>query len=223
MFFKRNLPLIICFVSGLLFSIIFYSPSVLAAEILNKGSNSFTIISSVAVIFGCIYTCVYHMDKVRRLEEGFGFSIVLVLSFVISFAVGVMDKAESIEDGRLTAFGWYFIYIYLPLSATMFSLLGFFIASAAFRAFRIRNFLGAVLFLAATFVILGRIPFINDMYKGIFPAGTDVTAPSDMVAWIIQNPVMAAQRAIFIGVTLGIIVTSFKTIFGIDKSWLGRE
>ncbi|WP_295182714.1 hypothetical protein, partial [uncultured Christiangramia sp.] len=45
-------------------------------------------------------------------------------------------------------FYWIFDYIYTPLSATMFALLAFFVASASYRAFRIRNFEATLLLIS---------------------------------------------------------------------------
>ena len=50
------------------------------------------------------------------------------------------------KNGSL--FQWMFKYIFSPLSATMFALLAFFVASASFRAFRARNFEASLLLLA---------------------------------------------------------------------------
>jgi len=50
-------------------------------------------------------------------------------------------------------FGWVYEFAFKPLQATMFSLLAFYVASAAFRAFRAKN-LQAVLLLVTAFIIL---------------------------------------------------------------------
>ena len=59
-------------------------------------------------------------------------------------------------DGSL--FYWIFDYIYTPLSATMFALLAFFVASASYRAFRIRNFEATLLLISGIILMLGRVP-----------------------------------------------------------------
>jgi len=61
-----------------------------------------------------------------------------------------------LEEG--TVFNWLFKYLFTPMSATMFALLAFFVASASYRAFRIRNFEATLLLLSGIIIMLGRVP-----------------------------------------------------------------
>ncbi|MBC8553261.1 MAG: hypothetical protein H8D23_26885 [Candidatus Brocadiales bacterium] len=110
-----------------------------------------------------------------------------------------------------TMFDWIFDYVQVPAGATIFSILAFFMASAAYRTFRARNKEATILLISAIIVMLGRVP-IGTMISQYIPIAAD---------WIMTVPNLAAKRAILIGVSIGVIATSIKIIFGIEKAYLG--
>jgi len=76
---------------------------------------------------------------------------------------GAQAQVESAEWGthlltRGSLFNWMFYKVFTPLSASMFALLAFFIASASYRAFRIRNFEATLLLVSGIIIMLGRVP-----------------------------------------------------------------
>lgn len=78
-------------------------------------------------------------------------------------AVGGVAQMEATEWGahistRGSLFNWMFRFIFTPLSATMFALLAFFVASASYRAFKIRNFEATLLLVSGIIIMLGRVP-----------------------------------------------------------------
>lgn len=116
-------------------------------------------------------------------------------------------------------FNWLYQYLYIPLDATMFSLLAFFIASAAFRAFRARNLEATLLLVAACIVILGLTsPFVY-LWRQVVPGAPEL--PTKTMQWILEVPNLAMRRAILLGVGLGAVAQAFRIIFGIERSYLG--
>ncbi len=136
------------------------------------------------------------------------------------------DKQVFLHRGGL-AYAWIFYlyggfqfsyrFIYTALGSTMFSILAFFVASAAYRAFKARTLEATLLLLSAFIVMLGRVTF-GEMIADI----TSIDIPQ-ITEWLIDYPNTAGQKAIMIGIALGIISTSLRVILGIEKSYLGRD
>lgn len=111
------------------------------------------------------------------------------------------------------AFKWLYDHIFDPCNSTMFALLAFFIASAAFRAFRARNVEAALLLGAAILVMLGRVP-IGGLLSDSFPYIAD---------WLVDVPNNAGRRAIMMGAALGAVATGLRVILGLERSHLGSD
>lgn len=118
---------------------------------------------------------------------------------------------EGLSVARHVPITWMFNHILVPMQATMFSLLAFFIASAAYRAFRARTPEATVLLVTAIVMMLGRVP-IGEMIWSKFPEFTE---------WILTTPNMVMMRGIIIGVGLGMIATALRIIFGIERTYMG--
>ena len=98
----------------------------------------------------------------------------------------------------------------------MFALLAFYIASAAFRAFRARNAEATVLLVAACIVMVARVP----MGENLPLVGEKLP---QFMNWIMDVPNIAARRSIFIGAALGAVATGLRVILGVERSHLGAD
>lgn len=164
------------------------------------------VIGIFALVIGLSSLMRLHGNKIKRKVPGWGFSVVTLVSLVATFLIGLL---LGVEENSF--FMNIYTYIQIPLQATMFSLLAFYISSAAYRAFRARNWQASLLLVAGVIVMLGRIP-LGDLIWGNFSA---------LTRWIMLIPTTAAMRGIELGVGLGIIATSIKIILGIERGYLG--
>ena len=104
----------------------------------------------------------------------------------------------------------------------MFALLAFYIASASYRAFRARNVEATILLLVAFIILLGRT-FVGTLLTAWLPDQLHFLTIPYLAEQIMAILNRAGNRAIMIGISLGIISTSLKVILGMDRSHLGSE
>ena len=203
---QKKIPMFICFLMGFLLFFQFYIPTSWSQNFYNTILRWILGISSFAIVLAVASLVRHHIRKIREKKE-LPYSITLLFSLVITAFTGFV---WGIKSG--TPFDKIFNYIQIPLQSSMFAILAFYMASAAYRAFRARNIEATLLLLAAFIVMIGIIP-IGDLIHPYIPS---------FAQWILDVPNLAAKRGIAIGVGLGIIATSIKIILGIERNWLGR-
>ena len=123
-------------------------------------------------------------------------------------------------------FDWFYSYIFMPLSATTFSLLAFYIMSAAYRAVRVKSWEAGLLLAASIIVLLGQVPVDQLPFIGKYIACGKIAGMSSfeyLKGIILDYPNTAAKRGIIIGIALGGLATSIKIIFGIEKPYMGGQ
>ena len=194
------------------------------------------IISGFALLLGVVSVLQMNLKKISRRDEGWPYAIVLLVSLFVTSAFG-LNAAFGGEafGGRLgfevwslraneTLFEWVQLNLFNPLQATMFSLLAFYVASAAFRAFRVRNVEAGILLAAAMVVMLGVNPYGIMLFSWV-PAIGGLPGGSEFLPWVtnwlMEIPNAAAQRGIIIGAALGAAAMSLRVLLGIERSYLG--
>ena len=108
-----------------------------------------------------------------------------------------------------TTFAWLFNYLYFPLQSTMAALLAFFVVSAVYRAFRLKNAQAFILLATSLIMFFVQLPFSAALIPGL-PL---------VRAWLMAVPITAGVRGILLGAALGTIATSLRVLIGVDRPY----
>lgn len=197
----------------------------------------FNVLAAIAFVLGGANLLKMNLLKVSAREAGWGYSAVTVLAFLVTITVGALKvgvhpdpkfPAVALSGDKEAvggAFWWIYEYAMSPITSTLFALLAFYVASAAFRAFRAKN-TAAILLLGTAFVVL-----LGRVYVGVLLTSW-IPADNAWVSWMrlenLSGIIMsvftnAGTRAIIIGIAIGVAATSLKILLGLDRSYLGGE
>lgn len=229
---KRTFPLIIASVAGFVMIVAWFIP--LTQSWGDMAGTWFNILAAVALVLGGGNLMKIQLKQIAERKAGWGYAAVTLISFVATVVCGLLKVGvPPLDDfpdypwaGEYQAEGsvlwWLYEYVINPITATMFGMLAFYVASAAFRAFRAKNLEATLLLGTAIIVLLGRT------YAGVYltawlPPWLDwlrFNSLSEMIQDVFNT---AGTRAITIGIALGAVATSLKILLGLDRSYLGSD
>ena len=200
-------PLLIVFLGGLFMAVQYFVPLEFSERIYENALDWIIIVGVFTMALALWSLFRVSLAKIQTKAPAWGYNYITLAGL---FAMLILGPAFGIEEGK--PFMTLFWYIYTPIQASMFALLAFYIASAAYRAFRARTLIATILLVTATIIMLRLIPLG-------FLSGPNQWA----VNWILTVPNMAAKRAIAMGIGLGGIATALKVVLGIERSYMGKD
>lgn len=202
---KRSVPMAIAMAIGSLMLVDFFFDEPHINALGSFFVESAVIVIAFALLLGLLNVLIVHGRKIARREEGWLYSICLVIIALVVLVGGIPGPETSTVK-------WIFDNVQFPLQAATFSLLAFYVATAAYRGFRLRS-LESLAFIAAVIVVLlGQVPAGRYLSEFV-PAAKE---------WILDVPSTAGVRGIIIGVTLGTIATGVRVLMGIDRPYGGE-
>ena len=212
---RRQVPLILCFVFGIVMIFTQFIPHSISQSLHQEVRQWYLIIFPFALVFSSIALIRTHIMRIRRRTEHWRYSFLIFIGILMMVVIGVPFGPQH------HVFEWLFNNVQVPMDATMFSLLAFFIASAAYRAFRARTLEASLLLVTALIVMLGNVPVGDLVWNTAFSWLPWENGSSSMKQWILDNPNLSARRGIILGISLGVISQSIRIILGIERSYLG--
>ncbi len=212
---KRQVPLALCFLFGFVIILTQFSPHTFSQSIYEEVNSWALIISPFALVLAIVTLVQTHVTRIRRRTEHWQYSFVVFAGLITMVVIGVPSGPQD------SVFEWLYTNVQVPMDATMFSLLAFFIASAAYRAFRARTFEATLLLVTALIVMMGNVPVGDLIWNTVMSQTPWADGASNARQWILDNPNLSSRRGIILGVSLGVISQSIRIILGIERSYLG--
>ncbi len=174
-----------------------------------------TVMLTLPFMLGIINLSRIHWRNVNKNRPNKPFSAVLLVSMYGMVFLSVFAQASPFSLDPKASFlpldfvaalsrPWEFAFykMLVPINAMIFALLAFFIASAAYRAFRIRTVESSIMLAAGILVILSQAPLVEPVWMGL-PIARD---------WLLSIPNVAGQRGITIGLAIGIIAFTLRRL-----------
>ena len=203
---KKEIPILLGLIAGILWYGEFFIAGMFQENQKLFFSNGMKIAGVVGVLVGVYSVARQNYYKIKNKNERY-YAILRVSMILLMVFLGLKSGTSS-----GTPFSSMFMNVYVPFQATVFSLLAFYIASAAYRSFKAKSVESAVLLVASIIVMLSKIPLGGEMWGQIHVIGE----------WIMDAPSSAGRRAIIFGGYLGSITMMIRIFFGLERSHLSE-
>jgi hypothetical protein len=193
------------------------------------------IMGGLAIGLGVVSLASFHAKAIALRKSGWGNSIVFFAGLLAMIVLGIWNvhvirAAEHIQNPevakqfqhsmRFVSGGYNLVFngLFQPLNSTMFSVLAFFIVSAAYRAFRIRSAEAALMSATAFIVMLGMVP-LGMVLTSSIGANSSLAALrlENLGRWIMVVINMSTVRAINFGVAVGGLAMALRVWLSLER------
>jgi hypothetical protein len=186
-------------------------PTYLSSFIVPMG-NILMILWGFAVGLGLINLSITHSKKIKELESGWIYSVAFFVAMFAMMIACFMDAYNPTSFAK-QFYEVLFTYMYMPLGATIFSLLALFMVTSAYRAMRVRTFEAAVMVVSACIIMLGQVP-IGLWITRALPPGIQLPR---LAAWLLWIANTAAYRAVMFGIYIGSIAIALRMWLSLER------
>ena len=214
---RKPIIAIIVFVSGLFLSLEFLIPhDNVFTQAMPSVSNFMLLISAFTIFLGLGSLFLLHGKRAVTKNDNTLNSWGFFIGFFAIVIFGILSDHNV--KGSEALYNIFFNGIYIAMSSTMFSLVAFYIVSASYRAFKVRNTETSILFLSTAIIMLALIP-LGASFTSFIPSDSAFAflKLENLGYWILISPNMAVQRAIAFGIGIGSLATSLRIWLSLEK------
>jgi hypothetical protein len=252
--YRKMIVVAITFIGGLYFSLEFLLPHHalhVASRVLpgSRGVASFAkgltdikpsvadwfmIVGAFTLLLGTSNLFQLHGKAVRKMSPGWYNSLAFFISFFLVLIIGLIKlytvprgaaHPTAVNTASTQLFAILFNGFIQNLDAAMFSLVAFYIVSAAYRAFRVKSAEAGLMMATAAIVMLGLVP-VGTLITSWLPHSGPLASLrlENATVWILQWPSMAVLRAIEFGLSVGYLAMSLRIWLSLERgSFFDRQ
>lgn len=203
---KTPLLIVIAIGSGVLVLAGYFFDIPMLVDLRNLLLEWALILTAVALVVGVLNLLRVHWSKLKNRQKGYPFSVVLIVSLVLTIlVVGILGPTSQPSL-------WIFQYLLLPVETSLMAILAIVLVYAAAQLLRRRPNIFALIFvITALFILMGTLSI----------PGLEIPFISELRAWVTQVWATAGARGILLGVALGAVATGLRILTGSDRPYGG--
>ncbi len=221
---RRALIMVFTFAGGLYYFCKFLFPREWGLQdTLGVVTAATASVMAMAIGVGAVNLVVHHSRTVLRYRKGWYNSLALLVSLVVMLVYEVLQfhYPESVSIKQVHNF--LFQHVYLAMDKTTFSLLALYMASAAYRSFRVRSKEATLMMAVSLVVMLGQIPLGHQLTAGLASADPTLNVFLESLkfehlrAWIMDVWNVGAQRGILFAALAGGVAFSLRIWLSLER------
>ncbi len=199
---------IVAIVAGVIVLLGYFMPSPMIQSLRTPLLDWAVILSGIAGLIAIINLIFgIHWKRVKDNGGSKGFSIVLLVAFILTLIVGIfLGPSNSGFQKLVTA-------VQVPIESSLMAVLAITLAFSSIKMLqRQRNWMGFIFFLSVVVFLI-----IN---SGVLAFTADIPVISNLLSGFHQVPV-AGARGILLGIALGSLATGIRVLIGSDRPYNG--
>lgn len=225
---RKWLVILCTFLAGLIYAMEFFwpphpdprHPGILINPIdpyMGTVNDIATVIGSFTLGLGIYSLSLLHGRTLLHRRIGWFYSLTFFVSMI---AIAVLGLIAYYLPNKINVDIYHILFNggLISLDSTMFALVAFYITSAAYRAFRIRNMEASLLMASAFIVMLGQVavgPLLTNWLPRTGPlANFRIEVLSD---WLLTRVNAPAVRAIGFGLGVGLLATTLRIWLSLER------
>lgn len=204
---RKEIPMIIILIFGIVILLDYYYPTTYIKNAAKVSYDWAIIVVAFGMGVGIINLLSVHIKNIRARVEGvWPFSIWLIFLMILYFGIGVILGINS------SSLQYLYSNAYMPLYASVYSLVGFYQATATFRTLRIRNLGSAIFVVVAILMMLRNTPLGEAIWPGFQVIGM----------WLLDVPSAGGTRGLTIVTAIGAIILGLRVLMGQERAGGGE-